>query len=637
MFSFLTFKDVAIAIVVVLVVWNFKRISVITRCLPRELKFLAAIARMIYSQKKDENKTLGELFHRRVREHPNKPAVINAETGASLTFLDFECLSNRISNYFQGLGYTKGDNVVVLLHNCVEYIPIYIGLSNIGVSTTFLNTNHRGESLKHSLNVLKFKAIIFHDDLEHLIHEIDFFHDNAAKTIDYYMLEMPTRGDNNKGNLISENSSTRKASNLHDVLESISECPPKIVGYEINADLPVAHIFTSGTTGHPKPAIMARKKFMTGFLVFRYLTEISTEDVVYNTLPMFHTSGSLIFFAGTIIRGCTMIIRKKFSASKFLDDCRKYEVTYAGYIGETMRYLLAQTPKDNDHHHKVKKIVGNGLRRSLFPKIKERFNFPLIYEFYGATEANFGFINNDNTLGAVGFLFKCFPFLNLKKLVKVDRTTGELIRGDDGLAVECGPNEEGTMIALINNNQPYYGYVNKKDSNKKVARDVFKTGDSYFMTGDILTTDQYGYLYFVDRLGDTFRWKGENVSTVEVENVVTSSFGDEDVHCIVYGVEVDGHEGKAGMLYIQSVTNGSAAIDEQWLTKALMEWQQNLPPYALPKYVRVGSKSLLTETYKYKKESLKREGYGTNHLEADERLFTLVKQTDGRFKYVTLS
>ena len=484
---------------------TYHKLPVLIYCFPRELKFMSKIIRMVINLKKLQGKPLCELFANIAKKHPDKIAIIDAETDRKLTFKEFLELTHRIANFFQANGFTKGDNVAMMLPNQIEYIPMYLGLSSIGVSTAFININQVGETLKHSLNVIDFKAIIYHTDFEDTLSDLKLVNIDSGKL--FFTFGAGSNSENNLKLLLNNAS---------------SDFPT--IDYSISPNHPVAYIFTSGTTGHPKPAVMARKKFTAGYLIFRYLTSIATNDIVYNTLPMYHTSGSLIFFAGTILCGSTMVFRKKFSASSFLEDCRKYNVTYVGYIGEMMRYLLAQPVRENDQHHHIKKIVGNGLRRSLFTQLRSRFNFESIHEFYGATESNVGFINDDNTNGAVGFLFKCFPFLNLKKLVKVDQNTGELIRDGNGFCIECEPGEPGTMVGLINKDQPYYGYVQKGDSAKKVARNVFQSGDSYFMTGDLLVSDQYGYLYFLDRLGDTFRWRGENVSTVEIENIVSSSF-----------------------------------------------------------------------------------------------------------------
>ncbi|XP_066932537.1 long-chain fatty acid transport protein 4-like [Clytia hemisphaerica] len=566
--SIFGFTNTILTTMTLLLITNYQRLPVMIYCLPRELKFLSKIIRMVINLKKLQRKPLCELFANIAKKYPDKIAIIDAETDQSLTFNEFLKLTHKIANFFQANGFTKGDNVAIMLPNQIEYIPMYLGLSSISVSAAFININQVGETLKHSLNVMEFKAIIYHTDLEETLRNL---------------------------NLVDNDSD-----------------------YGISPDYPVAYVFTSGTTGHPKPAVMARKKFTAGYLIFRYLTSIDTNDIVYNTLPMYHTSGSLIFFAGTILCGSTMVFRKKFSASKFLEDCRKYNVTYVGYIGEMMRYLLAQPEKEIDRQHHIKKIVGNGLRRSLFTQLRSRFNIEHIYEFYGATESNVGFINDDNTDGAVGFLFKCFPFLNLKTLVKIDQNTGELIRDDNGFCIECEPGEPGTMVGLINNNQPYYGYVQKNDSVKKVARNVFQSGDSYFMTGDLLMTDQFGYLYFLDRLGDTFRWKGENVSTVEIENIVSSSF-ESYTHCIVYGQAIPGYEGRAGMVYINDPSINLRMIN----TVFNDNWKHNLPSYALPVFVRVGNEMQVTSTFKYQKEQLKKEGFDLEYLMDDEKIFFL--------------
>ena len=233
-------------------------------------------------------------------------------------------------------------------------------------------------------------------------------------------------------------------------------------------------IYTSGSTGKPKAAKVVNSKVIKFVVAFGIMPGITENDVCYNCLPLYHASGGLVFIAPFVSVGCTTVIRKKFSASNFFADCIKYDVTYAGYIGEIWKYLLAQPLKESDRQHKVKNICGNGLRSNLVPVVKERFGVEKVYEFYGATEGNAGMFNLDNTPGAVGFMFQLFPFLNTCCIVKADAETGDLIRDENGFAIRCKTNEVGTMIIPIKKMAEYYGYENnEKDSNRKIARKLF--------------------------------------------------------------------------------------------------------------------------------------------------------------------
>ncbi|MEO0687717.1 MAG: long-chain-acyl-CoA synthetase, partial [Cyanobacteria bacterium J06649_11] len=301
---------------------------------------------------------------------------------------------------------------------------------------------------------------------------------------------------------------------------------------------------------------------------------------------------------------------------------------FAGYIGEIWKYLLSQPPKETDRKHKVKNVCGNGLRSNLVPVVKERFGVEKVHEFYGATEGNGGLVNLDNTPGAVGFLFQIFPFLNTCTLVKADPETGDLIRNENGYAIRCKANEVGTVVIPIKTMAEYYGYENnEKESNKKIARNVFKEGDAAFLSGDLLVMDEYHYVYFVDRIGDTFRWKSENVSTTEVENIMSSVVKSaEDV--VVYPVPIPEESGNAGMAYIREKTDEKFSIEG--LAKALLE---ELPKYAIPMFIRVGSSLDQTGTFKYQKSALKKENYDFESYDVKDSVYVYdVTKKD----YVTL-
>ncbi|XP_023239007.1 long-chain fatty acid transport protein 1-like [Centruroides sculpturatus] len=270
----------------------------------------------------------------------------------------------------------------------------------------------------------------------------------------------------------------------------------------------------------------------------KYLKNVKDNDIVYSSLPLYHTAGSIVGCAQCLIFGSSLAIRNKFSASKFWDDCIKYNCTVANYIGETCRYLLAQPERPVEKQHKVRLMFGNGLRPQIWEQFKNRFGIKEIGEFYGSTEGNANIINIDNTVGCVGFTSMIIPSVYPISLIKVDET-GKPIRNNKGLCIKCRPGEPGELVGKIINSDPlrsFDGYVNSSANDKKIVRNVFKHGDFAFLSGDTLVMDENGYLYFVDRTGDTFRWKGENVSTTEVEGVISKIVGNKD--SVVYGVSI---------------------------------------------------------------------------------------------------
>ena len=364
--------------------------------------------------------------------------------------------------------------------------------------------------------------------------------------------------------------------------------------------------------------------------VFTIVAGFRPDDVVYVTLPLYHTSGYIIGLCQMLLSGCTVVLRKKFSASNFWDDCNKYKCTVSVaiatiscqklplllqvfiYIGELCRYILAQHGAPLPRPHSIRLMMGNGLKPQTWTEFQNRFKVPTVFEFYGATEGNIGLLNPFNKIGACGRALVCFPFLNMVYLVKVDPDTGEYVRNSQGFCVQAGINEPGEAIGRIKKGitSNFDGYSDPKASKKKVMSDVFSKGDQYFLSGDILRKDEEGFLYFCDRTGDTFRWKGENVSTAEVEDVISSILKLRDV--VVYGVEVPGSEGRAGMAAITSTLDSadSPDLNTEYITNSLADnLFRALPSYAVPRFLRLVPSVELTGTFKLKKVQLRKEGF----------------------------
>ncbi|MBN3323899.1 S27A4 protein, partial [Atractosteus spatula] len=363
------------------------------------------------------------------------------------------------------------------------------------------------------------------------------------------------------------------------------------------------YIYTSGTTGMPKAAIVVHSRYYRMAALVYYGFRMRSDDVLYDCLPLYHSAGNIVGVGQCLLHGMTVVIRKKFSASRFWDDCVKYNCT-----------------------HRVRMALGNGLRQSIWEEFTSRFSVPQVAEFYGATECNCSLGNFDNKVGACGFNSRILPFVYPTRLVKVDEETMELIRRPDGVCIPCKPGEPGQLVGRIIQNDPlrrFDGYVSESATSKKIARDVFKKGDSAYLSGDVLIMDEFGYMYFKDRTGDTFRWKGENVSTTEVEGTLSRILDMTDV--VVYGVAVPGAEGKAGMAAIADPHNGTD------LEKFGRKLERALPPYARPVFLRLLPEVNKTGTYKFQKTEMKREGFNPNAV--SDRLYFL-EPSQG--KYVPL-
>uniref|UniRef100_A0A8C2DKA7 Very long-chain fatty acid transport protein n=1 Tax=Cyprinus carpio TaxID=7962 RepID=A0A8C2DKA7_CYPCA len=387
------------------------------------------------------------------------------------------------------------------------------------------------------------------------------------------------------------------------------------------------YIYTSGTTGLPKAAIIVHSRYYRIAAFGYYSFGLGPDDVVYCCLPLYHSAGNIVGVGQCLLHGLTVVIRRKFSASRFWDDCVKYNCTVVQYIGEICRYLLSQPVRPSESRHQVRVAMGNGLRPNVWEDFMKRFNIKRIGEFYGATECNCSLANMDNKVGACGFNSVILPSVYPIRLLRADEDTMELIRDSQGLCVPCKPGEPGIIVGRINPHDPlrrFDGYANQEATNKKISHNVFKKGDSVYVSGDLMVMDEFGYVYFRDRGGDTFRWRGENVSTTEVEGILSSLLKHTDV--AVYGVSVPGVEGKAGMAAIVDVTNYFNC------ETFLRDVQNALPSYARPIFLRLSPEVDKTGTFKIQKTRLQKEGFDPQ--QTTDQLYFLNSRL-GRYESLT--
>ncbi|EYB83660.1 hypothetical protein Y032_0331g2714 [Ancylostoma ceylanicum] len=368
---------------------------------------------------------------------------------------------------------------------------------------------------------------------------------------------------------------------------------------------PLCYIFTSGTTGMPKPAVIKHFRYFyiatSGECAFGIKPKT---DRIYVCLPLYHTSAGVLGIGQTILHGATCVIRGKFSARNFWKDCVMKKCTVSQYIGELLRYLLLTEKSPFEENHNVRLLIGNGLRPAIWREFQERFKVERIAEFYGSTEGTSNLINIDGKEGSCGFMTiigiaaPIYPI----RLFKVDEATGELIRDERGYCIPIRPGESGILACTIRKNNPLYhfeGYVDDAETQKKVIQEPLPGSDPVFLSGDILYWDRLGYFYFKDRIGDTFRWKGENVSTTQVEAVLQGLAGVQE--CTVYGVEVPGCEGRAGMA---AIAQSSGVPTRLLLTVLYQRFTSALPAYAVPCFVRITEDIDKTATFKMKKSAL---------------------------------
>ncbi|XP_001603871.2 long-chain fatty acid transport protein 4 [Nasonia vitripennis] len=587
--------QLGLAAAVVPLLWTYHRkIYIILRTLPRDIKFLYRYVNADRETRQfvKNNSTVMKLFVERARLYPNKPCFIFE--GRTWTNADIDKYSNRIAAVFKNAGYVKGDAVALIMPNKPEYIATWLGLGKLGVITALINTNLRMQSLVHCLAIAKVKAVIYADELE--------------SAIDDVIEQLPNFERYRQG---SDAPCKDGVLNLEELMSKASDEQPVVdeePGYKDN----LVYIYTSGTTGLPKAALFPNSRYLLVQTATHHMLGLRPKsDIVYNPIPLYHMSGGIVGTGCALVKGIPSVLRTKFSVTAYWTDCIKYNCTISQYIGEMCRYLLSAPPRPEDSTHPVRLMVGNGMRPQIWQNFVNRFKIEQVTEVYGSSEGNANIVNVDNTVGAVGFVPSILPkSLHPVAVIRVHPETSEPVRGPDGFCIRAETNEPGMLIGLIkqgNASREFNGYLDKEASKKKTIENVFVKGDKAFLTGDIMVQDEYGYFYFKDRTGDTFRWKGENVATAEVEGVVSNVAGYRDT--TVYGVQVPGMEGRAGMA---AIVDPDSLLDFKALAEGL---DKSLPSYARPIFLRIVKELELTSTFKLKKINLQKEGFDPNKIQ----------------------
>jgi len=452
-----------------------------------------------------------------------------------------------------------------------------------------INTHLRGAALAHSIALSGARHVIVGEELADLYRE-------AEANLD----PRPTAW--------SDAGSGTGMMDLNSTLRSLPSLPaPRVWRDGIRCKDRAFYIYTSGTTGLPKASNFTHLRLLYMMHGFAGALNAKASDRMYNVLPLYHSAGGVCALGPALLTGGSVILRRKFSVHEFWQDVHRYEATLFQYIGEICRYLLNAPTARFEHDHKLRAITGNGLRPEIWTLFQQRFAIPRIVEFYGATEGNVSMLNYDGKVGAVGRLPFYMRGLVKTRIVKFDIEREVPVRGSDGRCIECETDEVGEVIGQISAEpgRTFDGYSTKADTDKKVLRDVFQAGDSWFRTGDLMRRDRQGYFYFVDRIGDTFRWKGENVATSEVAEALSVVAGVKE--SIVYGVAVPGTDGRAGMAALV-ITSG---FDIAKLAAAL---SQSLPSYARPVFVRLLPEIETTGTFKQRKGDLVKAGFDPSQV-----------------------
>jgi fatty-acyl-CoA synthase len=544
----------------------------------RTLKMTTPIA-------KNPTRVFPQVITELAEKYGDAPALLSDRERFS--YRELAARSNRYARWALAQGLRKGDTVCLLMQGRPEFLALWIGLTRVGGVVALLNTNLTGTALAHCINVVSPRHIIVAADLLEALASARPHVTGDAKT----WLHGDAAAD------------LPRIDRMVDALpgDELAPSERRVLTIEDRA----LYIYTSGTTGMPKAANVNHYRLMLASLGFAGVMGTRASDRMYDCLPMYHTTGGVVATGALLVKGGSVVIREKFSASAFWDDVARHDCTMFQYIGELCRYLVNAPPSANETHHRLRLCCGNGLRPDIWPAFQARFRIPRIVEFYAATEGNVTLFNFEGKPGAIGrvprLLDRRFPV----RIVKFDIGQEAPLRDERGFCIRCAPGEAGETIGRIVNDPSapsnrFEGYADPQDSERKILRNVFAAGDAWFRTGDLMRQDARGYFYFVDRIGDTFRWKGENVSTAEVAETINRFPGIRDAN--VYGVEVSGRDGRAGMAAIVADDN----LDFAGLRAHL---HALLPDYARPLFLRVCGELAVTMTFKQKKLDLVGQGF----------------------------
>lgn len=536
---------------------------------------------------------VGALVERNAATWPDAPALLFE--GRTVSWHDFNLLANRYAAALRAEGLSRGDTASVFMENRVEFLALLIALNKLGVIAGLINTNLRGRPLSHCVTVTASRKCIFGAELAPALAEV-----RAELALD------PQRdylGVADGALAAPEWSRDLNALLVSDDPGNPVETADNLLGGH------AFYIFTSGTTGLPKAAVLSNRRYLSSaLLAHKAALKCSQKDRIYVCLPLYHGTGLMIGMGASFSSGASVFLRRKFSASSFLREVREHGTTCFIYIGELCRYLVATPAQPDDHRNPLRSVMGNGLRPDIWPVFKSRFGIRRIAEFYGASEGNVAFanlLNKDCTVGMTSVRHA---------LVRYDIDADEIMRDANGRCVPAAPGEPGLLLGHISPDAVFEGYTNAEATEKKIVRDAFESGDAWFNSGDLMRTVDVGFALgyphyqFVDRIGDTFRWKSENVSTNEVGEIINAF--QQIRFSNVYGVTIPGTDGRAGMAAL-TLAPGTTALDLEGFSQHVM---RELPAYARPVFLRVEPEIDVTGTFKMVKGALRDEGYDLSRV-----------------------
>ena len=571
--------------------------------------YILGLPRFLFVWKDNKKLSLLNFFDNNVKKRPNDIAFIFE--GVEITWKEADEQTIKYAGFLKSQNINKGDCFAILMDNSPDFLMLLLASFRVGSLAALINTTVSGEGLKHVIGISDVKLITA--GASHLEKLSSALGDSDLKNIPIFGME-----DNEK---------------IPDQVEDIKKLSRQFstfIPYQPIMKDVAAYIFTSGTTGLPKAALVDHAKLVKGSFAGHFLCfNFNKNDRLYMTLPLYHSTGLILGWAASLRSGCPNVIKSKFSASDFWNDVKKYNVNKFIYVGELCRYLMNLPPSDGDRDNPITQISGNGLRPDIWESFQKRFNINKIVEIYGATEAVGMTINSFGRSGMIG------RKRSDSTIIHCNKDDGSPILNDEGFCTKVSEGETGLYIQKISSSAKFQGYLDAQASNKKILQNVFKTGDQYFNTGDLITLHDNNWLSFADRVGDTYRWKSENVSTMEVAAILNNASGVMD--CNVYGVQVDSAEGKAGMAAMN-------VSDEFSFISFIEHVNKNLNTFQKPYFLRLTKEMQTTGTFKHQKEDLKKQGFNPslikdklyflqkdNYVEIDQALYNRIHSGDERF------
>lgn len=561
------------------------------KALKRELSYLSDVLRVLRYVKnvdpKSSNLITDDLEASCDRFSGNLAFL---EDGRKWTYAQFESYANQVAHWALSKGCVRGDTVGIFVRNRMEYVALWFGLSKVGIIPALINFQLQSKALSHCISISDAKVLIVDTDMAE---QWATTKGDLPKDLRAFAAFGPVAGLPDFDTDIAGRDTSRPSRSHRD----------GIIGGD-----QALKMFTSGTTGLPKAAKVTHVRAQNYMRGFAAGAKCGPKDRMMMVLPLYHATGGLCGVGCAMMKGGAVIVRPKFSASKFWDEAVEYKATLFMYVGELCRFLLAAPAGPNERKHKIRYIIGNGLSEDVWRSFIARFNIPAVIEFYGATEGNVSLINLNGRIGAMGRVPGYLKSRFNIEIVSHDVESGTIPRRSDGFCTLAKPGEVGELLGEIRPDDArfrYDGYQDDRATQKKILRNVITKGDAWFRTGDLVKRDEQGYVYFVDRVGDTFRWKAENVATGEVASVLSQIA--QIVQANVYGVQVPGADGRAGMASL--VTSGT--LDMEALHAHVCG---ALPHYARPVFLRIGQETDTTGTFKFKKTNLVKDGFNPENI-----------------------